>query len=252
MITVRTRLFLLSAVLVLAGCKVTLLASVPETEANQMMALLLLRSIPAEKVAEKGGAVSLRVEKGDFVNAVEVLRQNGLPQQKRLGIEDLFPSNQLVTSPAQERAKMVMLKEQQLESMISAMDGVIAARVTIAQKVDENGKLSGTPSAAVFIKYSPQFNLANQEVQIRSLITDGVPGITANQVSVVMQGAEYRYSNATQAKADVWDWRQILQKYPAYAAASAAALSLMLIVTFGAGLRAVVRKRGKHELKQAG
>ncbi|WP_422649725.1 hypothetical protein OJJOAM_004222 [Cupriavidus sp. H18C1] len=158
-------------------------------------------------------------------------------------MEDLFPSNQLVTSPAQERAKMQLLKEQQLESMISAMDGVIGAKVSIAQKVDENGKPTGAPSAAVFIKYSPQFNLANYEVQIRSLIRDGVPDIASDQISVVMQAADYRYQ-APAAEAPPSRWRQWLQAQPAQAAAAVAGGVLALCAMAGLSLW-IARRKGE-------
>jgi type III secretion protein J len=227
----------------LAGCKMTLYSNVGEADANQMLALLMLRKIPAEKVVEKGGTVTLRVEKDEFINAVEVLRQNGFPQNKRLGMEDLFPSNQLVTSPAQERAKMLLLKEQQLESMISAMDGVISAKVSIAQKTDENGKPTGTPSAAVFIKYSPQFNLSNYEVQIRSLVRDGVPDIASDQISVVMQAADYRYQEAAAVTTETSPWRKWLEASPKEAAMAVAGGVLALCTL--AGLVAwLIRRRG--------
>lgn len=215
-----------------SGCKMTLYSNIAEIEANQMLALLMLRQIPADKEIEKGGTVTLRVDQRHFINAVEVLRQNGFPHHKRLGIEDLFPSNQLVTSPTQERAKMQLLKEQQLESMISAMDGVIGAKVSIAQKMDENGKPAGKPSAAVFIKYSPQTNLSNYEVQIRSLVRDGIPDITSDQISVVMQAADFRYEGPV-AQEPPSRWRIWLQEKPGVAAASAAGVVLLLSVMGG-------------------
>ncbi|MBY4897871.1 type III secretion system inner membrane ring lipoprotein SctJ [Cupriavidus sp. AU9028] len=233
------------AALLLAGCKITLYSNVGEAEANQMLALLMLRDIPAEKVVEKGGVVTLRVEKGEFINAVEVLRQNGFPQNKRLGMGDLFPSNQLVTSPAQERAKMQLLKEQQLEAMIAAMDGVIEARVSIAQKVDDNGKPTGAPSAAVFIKYSPQFNLGNQEVQIRSLVRDGIPDITSDQISVVMQAADYRYRAAAQ-EVPAAGWTRWIQERPAEAAGLSAAAVVGLAMLAWLGTATMRRRRTGH------
>lgn len=228
----------------LCGCKMTLYSNVAEGEANQMLALLMLRQIPADKETEKGGTVTLRVDKSQFIDAVEVLRQNGFPHHKRLGMADLFPSNQLVTSPAQERAKMQLLKEQQLEGMISAMDGVIGARVSIAQKVDENGKPTGRPSAAVFIKYSPQFNLANYEVQIRSLVRDGIPDIASDQISVVMQAADYRYQPPP-VEAATPRWRQWLQARPGTAAAAVA--SGVLALSAMAGLTMWMLRRRRDE-----
>lgn len=181
------------AAILLAGCKVELYSGLPESEANQMLALLMLKQIPAEKQVGKGGAVTLQVERDAFVNAVEVLRQNGFPKTARKNMSDLFPSNQLVTSPTQERAKMLYLKEQQLESMLGAMDGVITANVAIAQGTDESGKQTGKPSAGVLIRYSPEMNLSNKEAEIKSLVRDSVPDIDAANITVVLQPANYRY-----------------------------------------------------------
>ncbi len=44
-----------------------------------MLALLMLHQINAEKQIEKSGMVGLTVDKRQFINAVELLRQNGFP-----------------------------------------------------------------------------------------------------------------------------------------------------------------------------
>ena len=120
--------------LLLSGCKVQLYQNLPQAEANQMVALLMLNHIDASSEMDaKTGKVTLKIEKDQFINAVELLRQNGYPKAEYVGIEQLFPSGQLVSSPAQEEAKMSYLKEQQLERTLSNMDGVISARVSIAQ-----------------------------------------------------------------------------------------------------------------------
>jgi type III secretion protein J len=187
------RVLALATLLVLAGCKTDLYRALPEAEANQMLALLMLRHIPADKQVDSEGNVTLRVEPDRFIDAVEVMRQNGFPKRKSVTMADVFPSNQLVTSPAQERAKMIYLKEQQLEHMLMSFDGVITANVSIAQTTDDSGRQSLTPSASVFIKYSPEFNLNNREAEIKRLIRDSVPDIESEKISVVLQAAEYRY-----------------------------------------------------------
>jgi type III secretion protein J len=241
-----TYLLAIALIVGLVGCKVNLYSGVAEDEANQMIALLLLRKIPADKVMEKGGTVTLRVGEDTFVNAVEVLRQNGFPQQKRVSMGDLFPSGQLVTSPAQERAKMQLLKEQQLEGMVSAMDGVIGARVSIAQKVDESGRPSGTPSAAIFVKYSPQFSLSNYEIQIRSLIADSVPAIVPGQITVVMQAAEFRYIESLPANTRP-AWRQWAESDPVRAGVVFGAGLLAIFVIFGMAWALLSRRRKDKE-----
>lgn len=194
------RLALFSLLLCLTACKIELYNKLSEEEANQMLALLLLSNVDADKQPGKAGDITLRVEKDQFVNAVEILRQNGFPKRKTDTMADLFPSGQLVTSPAQEQAKMTYLKEQQLEKMLSSMDGVIHAQVSIAETISTDSKEElPPPSAAVFIKYSPEANLANREAEIKSLIHDGVPNLRPDNISVVLQAADYRYLPKTAA-----------------------------------------------------
>jgi type III secretion protein J len=196
--------------LMLLGCKVELYSELSEVEANHMLALLLLRNIDASKETAKGGGVTIKVDKAQFVNAVELLRQDGLPHIKVATLEDLFPSGQLVTSPVQEHAKLLYLKEQQLAKMLQTMDGVIAAQVSIGEGLSQNPRTPSKPSAAVFVKYSPDRNLLNREMAIKSLIHNSVPNLPIESISVLLQAADYRYQpratddNETQ---DVsWGW----------------------------------------------
>jgi type III secretion protein J len=179
--------------LALTGCKVDLYGNLPEAEANQMLALLMLHHVDAEKQVSKGETATIRVERAQFVNAVELLRQNGLPRRKTASIEDLFPSGQLVTSPAQEQAKITYLREQQLEKMLRGIDGVITAQVAIAQEANPERRTPAKPSASVFIKFSPERNLENRQADVRALVLKSVPNLDASDISVVMQSADYRY-----------------------------------------------------------
>jgi type III secretion protein J len=141
----------------------------------------------------KGDTATILVDEGQFVNAVELLRQNGLPRKSPVTVEDLFPAGQLVTSPAQEQAKITYLKEQELDNMLRSMDGVIEAHVAIAESPAQNRYDPPTPSASVFIKFSPDRNLESSETEIRNLVLKGVPGLSPANISVVMQRADYRY-----------------------------------------------------------
>ncbi len=183
---------ILCIVLSLAGCKSELYGRLDETEANQMLALLIYNKIAAQKSAGKEG-IALQVDEDRFVDAVEVLRQHGLPRRKIATMQDLFPSGQLVASPEQEQAKLIYLKSQQLEKMLSSMDGVIAVEVSVAQSNSREGGQPEPASAAVFIKYSPEVNLPVREAEIRALIHHGIPALAPERISLSMQRAEYRY-----------------------------------------------------------
>ncbi|MCY7264671.1 hypothetical protein K6W19_31620, partial [Pseudomonas protegens] len=72
---------ILLLVFALTGCKVDLYRDLPQDEANQMVALLMLNHIDASAEADqKSGNVSLKIDKDQFINAVELLRQNGFPK----------------------------------------------------------------------------------------------------------------------------------------------------------------------------
>ncbi|WP_145496024.1 type III secretion system inner membrane ring lipoprotein SctJ [Yersinia bercovieri] len=226
----------------LSGCGMELYSGLSEGEANQMLALLMLHQIKAEKQSDKGGAVSLSVDKSQFINAVELLRQNGFPRQQFATVDELFPSNQLVTSPGQEQAKMVYLKEQQLESMLSHMDGVIHADVTIAMPAPTDGKSSVPHAASVFIKYSPEVNLLIYQPQIKNLIRDAVPGIDYAQISVVMQPANYRFSATPPAQSGMGRGLQWLLRHGEIVQIVLGALLILLVGLSTAGLVRYLRR----------
>ncbi|MDR5612033.1 type III secretion system inner membrane ring lipoprotein SctJ [Candidatus Arsenophonus nilaparvatae] len=201
-------------VLFLTGCKVELYRNLPQDEANQMVALLMLNHIDVNsEIDSKTGKVTLQIEKDKFIDAVEILRQNGYPKTQYVGIEDLFPAGQLVSSPAQEEAKMRYLKEQQLERTLSSMDGVISARVSIAQSNNSEGNIdNSTPekSVAVYIKYSPEVNMSGVEAQIRNLIKNAISGLQSDKISLFLQPAEFRYQPQKIQTEPQW---QYLQNY---------------------------------------
>ncbi len=185
-------------VLLLVGCKTELYRNLPQNEANQMVALLRLNNIEAEnQIDQKTGMATLMIDEDKFINAVALLRQNGFPRPKYASIEDMFPSGQLVTSPAQEQAKIAYLKEQQLERTLTNIEGVISARVSIAEPTqDDEFQAQPEKSASVYIKYSPQANLTTQENQIKGLIQNAIPGLSFDRISVFLQAANYGYQSA--------------------------------------------------------
>lgn len=179
--------------LLLAGCHVELYRALPEEEANQMLAILMLHHLDADKQEAEGG-ITLRVEQSQFINAVELLRLNGFPRHRYTSAEAMFPANQLVVSPEEEQQKISFLKEQKVEGMLSQMEGIINVNVAIAiaSQAGENETSAPSRSVAVFIKYSPQVNLEELRVQIKELIEKSIPGLQYGKISIVMQPAEFR------------------------------------------------------------
>lgn len=187
------RVLLLGLVLLLSGCRVELYSNLSELEANQMLALLMSNRISAEKVQAKDGSLQLRVDEDHFVTAVETLRQHGYPRKKFVSAEDFFPAGQLISSPVQEKTRISYLKEQSLERMLSNIEGVIAANVSIGQEAAESGlDTAPDPSVAVLVKYSPEVNLKAFSVQIRKLVLSAVPGVKDESVALMLQPVSQR------------------------------------------------------------
>jgi type III secretion protein J len=189
------RLLFLSAALLLSGCKVDLYSSLSEADANQMLALLASSQIEGGKRLDAKTGLVLQVEKSDFVKAVEVLRQNGYPRRAWRTVDELFPTGQLVTSPAQEQAKIRYLREQSLERMLSNIEGVISANVVIADiPAEEGGQSSSEPSASVLVKYTPEVNLRALSAQLKKLIQNALPGVKQEHISMIVQAVDYRFA----------------------------------------------------------
>lgn len=181
--------------LLLTACKIDLYSGLNENDANQMLAILMLHNIDAEKQKNTAGLIDLKVEQSQFINAVETLRLHGFPRQSFTDIGTLFPSNQLVTSPQQEQAKLTYLKEQQLAKMLSHIDGVIQSDVTISTTpTTDDSDSSGKPNGvAIFIKHSPEVNLNNIQIQIRNLAHETIPQVDYNSISILLQPANIRF-----------------------------------------------------------
>lgn len=189
----RSGLVLLLA-LVLAGCRVELYGNLSENDANQMLALLLSNKISAEKKIDKANGFSLAVDEDDFVKAIEVLRQNGYPRKDFRSVEELFPSGQLVTSPAQEAEKIKFLQQQSLEKMLTDMEGVINANVVIGriENQDSRSNTTARQTVSVLIKHTPEVNVKSFAFQIKNLIRNGMPGTRDEDLSLFIQHVNYR------------------------------------------------------------
>ncbi|MBV7485201.1 type III secretion system inner membrane ring lipoprotein SctJ [Bordetella sp. BOR01] len=189
----RLRMLLAAALLVLlaaCGSRVTLFAAANESEANEVLSVLLDSGIQAEKTATKEG-VSVSVAGNEVARALDILRARGLPRERFDGMGQIFRKEGLVSSPLEERARYIYALSQELANTLSQMDGVLAARVHVV--LPERGGVgeNTTPStAAVFIKHQMGYSLDALQPQIRKLVTHAIPGLTEDRVSIALVSAQ--------------------------------------------------------------
>jgi len=183
----KTGLGLLAA-LALAGCGAQeIYGQLNESQANEMIAALRDARIDASKSSNKDGQWSVSVDPESFSRAIQVLRAKGLPRDDFATLGTLFEKKGLVSSPTEERARLIYGLSQELSHTVSEIDGVVQARVHLA--IPEADPLSDRvkpASAAVFIKYQPGYDLRGQTGAIKSLVTNSIEGLTYDKVSVVM------------------------------------------------------------------
>lgn len=172
------------------GSRVELLQGVSESEANEALAALLDGGIKAGKLPGKEGLVGLEVESSEVARAIAILRTEGLPKERYAKMGEVFRKEGLISSPLEERARYLWALSQELSATVSQIDGVIKARVHVVLPERSSGGDAAVPSsAAVFIKYKTGINLDDAVPQVKRLVANSIPGLSADKVTVILLAA---------------------------------------------------------------
>jgi len=187
----RLRLCLLCATLLLGGCRTDLYSKVSEQEANEIVAALAVNGIDAGKRSVDGKTWSVQVDEGEVADAVEVLRERGLPRERYQSIGEVFKREGLVSTPSEERIRFIYAMSQELSRTLSEISGVVGARVHVV--IPANDPLAENPrasSASVFIKHAPGVDTQAITPAIKNLVTRSIEGLSYDNVSVSFFVAE--------------------------------------------------------------
>jgi type III secretion protein J len=170
----------------LAACgKVDLYSKLTETQANEMVAVLQSAGISAAKKDNGETGWSIAASNGDFSKAVEVLHAQGYPREEFASLGTVFKKEGFVSSPTEERARLIYGLSQELAHTISEIDGVTQARVHLAIPPDQRlGEAPQPSSASVFIKYRPGVDIDSQLGKVKSLVVNSIEGLKVENVSV--------------------------------------------------------------------
>ena len=183
---VRRALVLLAALL-LSACETELYNNLDQRQANEMVATLQQRGIPAQRVAVKGGQYTVVVDKDRFAESITILKDAGLPRQEFQTMGQVFKKDGLVSSPTQERAQMIFALSQELSRTVSEIDGVLSARVHLVLPENDPLRQQLVPSSAsVFIRHRSNVPVGNLVPQVKMLVANGVAGLSYDKVSVVL------------------------------------------------------------------
>lgn len=231
----RLPLFLLPLLAACSGSE--LYSGLSEHHANEMIVALMDADISASKKADGDGTWAVTASSNDFAHAVAVLDAAGFPREEHESMGDLFRKKGLVPSETEERARYVYGLTQELSATLSALDGVIVARVhVVSPKIDPFAKEQAEASASVFIKHELGTDLSEDVGPIKSLVANAVEGLNYENVSVAFFEAA---PVAIVPRSD-----------PIYAQAPLAA-SIGLLGALGLGAGGYALRRGRAEKSHA-
>jgi type III secretion protein J len=174
---------------VLAGCSPhvsNLYKGLSEAEANRLAAFLDQHEISATKSLDRDG-MAVRVPSAELARAARLSARAGLPRSDFKSFGTIFPKDGLISSPVEERARMTFAISQQIESMLTEIDGVISARVNVVMPEKRNGRVGDMPSAAVLIRHREGLETDLLVNKVRRLVASSVPGLVdaeSRQVSI--------------------------------------------------------------------
>jgi type III secretion protein J len=177
----------LLAALLLSACETELYNNLDQRQANEIVATLQQRGIPAQRVTVKGGTYTVVVDKGRFAESVTILKDAGLPRQEFQTMGQVFKKDGLVSSPTQERAQMIFALSQELSRTVSEIDGVLSARVHLVLPENDPLRQQLVPSSAsVFVRHRSNARVGNLVPQVKMLVANGVAGLAYDKVSVIL------------------------------------------------------------------
>ena len=186
----KTAITLVLAVMLAACGGQDLYRDVSEREANEMISVLMRAGIEADKAAGDDSKFVVSVAENDFADAVELLRQNGLPKRDFETLGTVFTDEGFTSSSLAERARLVYGLSEELSNTISQFDGVIEARVHLAlPEADALTGVANPPSASVFVKYREGMDMPSQTAAIKALVTNSIEGLDYDKVSIAMTEA---------------------------------------------------------------
>jgi type III secretion protein J len=175
----------------LIGCsKQELYSQLSERQANEMVAVLRGVGIDAKKEA-RDGTFTVAAASSDFANAVRTLNAQGYPRDSYDSMGKVFKREGFVSSPLEERARLMHAMSQEISNTIANIDGVITARVHLV--VPERNPLIDKvqpAAAAVFIKHRNDRDLSSQTTQIKALVVNSIEGLSYDNVTVALFPAE--------------------------------------------------------------
>lgn len=183
---------LLGCALFICGCEVQLYGNLSEGSANEVMAVLQEQGIACTKTAGAENTYNVMVDEVDFQRSMRLLERLNLPRRDYDSMGTVFAKSGIVSTPTEEKARMVYALSQELTQTLTRIDGVLEARVHIVMRnVSDLGQEISPASAAIFLKVNEAADsegvmISNRVEDIRRMTMNAVPDLQAERVQVTI------------------------------------------------------------------
>lgn len=211
-------LYLILACLILplissCGSRKTIVNSLDEKEANEIIVYLSTKGIDAAKEPAKeaggGGGGGAKIQMWDIsvppeqgLEAMSYLNQAGLPRRRSQSLLGIFTGTGLVPSEMEQKIRYQAGLAEQIASVIRKIDGILDAEVQIS--IPEEDPLNPLEkkqkiTASVYVKHNGVLDDPNSHLvtKIKRLVAASVPGLDYDNVTVIGERARFSEYNPT-------------------------------------------------------
>lgn len=196
--------FLVCILLTSCEGKRTIVNSLDERDANEIMTYLSGKGIDAYKVrreasgagASKAAEFDIQVPDSQASQATSLLNQQGLPRKRSQNLLGIFSTGSLVPSEMQEKIRYQAGIADQIAGTIRKFDGVLDADVTISFPQEDPlnpGQTRGKITASVYVKHSGVLDDPNSQLlsRIKRLVAASVTGLDYDNVTVIPERSRF-------------------------------------------------------------
>jgi type III secretion protein J len=184
-------LVLTSGILILVACGNTqsiVAKNIDQDSVNDIVLLLEQNHINVTATSNKDGTINVGVDSDKQLQALTILRNNGLPFPKYATLGEVFKKDGLISSPLEEHNRDLYATNQEIAKMLIMIDGILEADVKVSLPL-ANDKLWDTevpkPSAAVVIKYIQGSRIDLRLNKIKNIVARSVVGLSPDMVEVI-------------------------------------------------------------------
>jgi type III secretion protein J len=172
-----------------AGCTAPIAGGLEEAQANRVVVALDRAGIGSDKETDPAieGRFRVVVERDDAPRAISALRDEDLPSPATAGLLESMGKGSLVPSQLAEHAQFVAGMSGELERTLSAIEGVLGARVHLSLP-DTDPLREGPrpkPTASVLLKHRGTTPPIDAH-EVKRLVSGAAPGLSPDDVAVVM------------------------------------------------------------------